>query len=48
MKTQSDLFCAVENALPTVKTQADKIIPTNNESGVISFITNYEQYKQSY
>jgi HAD-superfamily hydrolase, subfamily IIB len=40
MKEQSNLFCVVENALPEMKAYADYIIPSNNESGVISFIHN--------
>jgi len=40
MKKQSDLFCVVENALPKVKSYADIIIPSNNNSGVISFMNH--------
>ncbi len=38
MKKQSDLFCVVENALDELKNQADWVIKSNNEAGVIQFI----------
>lgn len=40
MKKQSDVFCVVENALDEVKKYADIIIPSNNDAGVITYITD--------
>lgn len=43
MAKEADYFCAVENAAPSVKEKAQKVIPSNTADGVVGYLLALEK-----